>query len=69
MNSILFYFLKSGIAMALFYGVYRIFMEKETNYSLNRYYLLGTMILSLKGFIQLPGYQICFEDGGRCFRF
>ena len=47
MNSILLYFLKSGIAMALFYGVYRIFMEKETNYSLNRYYLLGTMILSL----------------------
>ena len=47
MNSLLLYFLKSAIAMALFYGVYRIFMEKETNYNLNRCYLLGTLILSL----------------------
>ena len=47
MNSMLLYFLKSGIAMALFYGIYRLFMEKETNYSLNRYYLIGTLFLSL----------------------
>ncbi len=47
MNSILLYFLKSGLAMALFYGIYRIFLEKETNYSLNRYYLVGTLLLSL----------------------
>ncbi len=33
--------------MALFYGIYRIFMEKETNYSLNRFYLVGTIFLSL----------------------
>ena len=47
MNSVLLYFFKSGIAMALFYGIYRIFMEKDTNYSLNRFYLLGTLLLSL----------------------
>ncbi len=47
MNSMLLYFLKSGIAMALFYGIYRIFMEKDTNYSLNRYYLAGTLFLAV----------------------
>jgi TonB family protein len=47
MNSMLLYFIKSGIAMALFYAIYRLFLEKETNYSLNRYYLVGTLLLSL----------------------
>ena len=47
MNSILLYFIKSGIAMALFYGIYRLFLEKDTNYSLNRFYLVGTLLLSL----------------------
>ncbi|MFC2098115.1 TonB family protein [Bacteroidota bacterium] len=47
MSSMILYFIKSAIAMALFYGVYRVFMEKETNYSLNRFYLVGTIFLSL----------------------
>ena len=47
MNEILLYFLKSAIAMALFYIVYRLFMHKETLYSVNRIYLLGTILLSL----------------------
>jgi len=47
MNSLLFYFVKSGIAMALFYGVYRIFLEKETNWTLNRFFLIGSLLLSL----------------------
>jgi len=47
MNSLLIYFLKSGIALALFYGIYRIFMEDDTNYRLNRYYLIGTLFLSI----------------------
>ena len=44
MNNLVLYFIKSGIAMVLFYGIYRLFMEKETNYSLNRFYLAGTVI-------------------------
>lgn len=47
MNNLLIYFIKSGIAMALLYGVYRIFLEKETHYSLNRFYLVGSVLLSL----------------------
>lgn len=47
MNNLLIYFVKSGIAMALFYGVYRLFMDNETNHSLNRYYLVSTLVLSL----------------------
>ena len=47
MNSILIYFIKSGIAMALFYGIYRLFMEEDTNYRFNRYYLIGTLFLSM----------------------
>ena len=47
MNNAVLYFIESGIAMGLFYGLYRLFMEKETNYSLSRFYLAGTVILSL----------------------
>ena len=47
MSEILLYFLKSAVAMALFYLIYRLFMQKETLYSVNRFYLLGTLILSL----------------------
>jgi beta-lactamase regulating signal transducer with metallopeptidase domain len=47
MNDTLIYFIKSGLAMALFYGVYRLFLEKDTNHGLNRYYLVVTMVLSL----------------------
>ncbi len=47
MNDLFLYFLKSGIAMALFYLVYHFFMQRETHYSVNRFYLLGTIMLSL----------------------
>ena len=47
MNDIPLYFLKSCIAMALFYMIYSLFMQKETHYSVNRFYLLCTILLSL----------------------
>ncbi len=63
--------------MALFYGVYRVFMEKETNYTLNRFYLVGTLILSLvlpilplenlfaiRQNLGIPVYFIGIEDQG-----
>jgi hypothetical protein len=47
MNDLLLYFLKSGIAMSLFYLIYWLFMQNETLYSVNRFYLIGTLVLSL----------------------
>ncbi len=45
----LFYFFKASLVLALFYAIYRLFLERETFYSLNRYFLiigvLGSFIL------------------------
>lgn len=58
----LLYFIKSAIAMSLFYGIYRVFMEKETNYSLNRFYLVGTIILSVVLPVVPLGQLFSFES-------
>ncbi len=48
------YLLKTGLALWLFYGVYWIFLRKETFFSLNRFVLLGFIVISLV----LPFIQI-----------
>ncbi|MDH4272954.1 MAG: hypothetical protein OEW18_13360 [Candidatus Aminicenantes bacterium] len=47
MNSYLLYLAKSGACLALLYGVYWLFLKKETFFAINRIYLLGTAVLSL----------------------
>ncbi len=47
MTSVLAYFLKSAIVLALFYGFYWSFLRKETFFRFNRYYFIGSMISSL----------------------
>ena len=47
MNSFLLYLAKSGLCLALLYGVYWLFLRRETFFVLNRAYLLGTAALSL----------------------
>jgi TonB family protein len=46
MNNFWIYLLKSGLALWLFYGIYWLFLRKETFFSLNRYMLLGSVIFS-----------------------
>ena len=54
MNNFWIYLLKSGLALWLFYGIYWVFLRKETFFSLNRYMLLGSVICSfLLPFIHL----------------
>ena len=46
MNQFWIYLLKSGIALWMFFGIYWIFLRKETFFSLNRSVLLGSVALS-----------------------
>ena len=48
------YSLKAGIILALFWGIYRLFLHRETFYRFNRFFLLSGLIASLL----LPLYTI-----------
>jgi len=48
------YSLKAGIILASFWGIYRLFLQKETFYRFNRFFLLAGLIASLL----LPLYTI-----------
>ena len=43
----LIYFLKSSLVLGLFYAIYRLFLERETFYNLNRYFLIAGIIASI----------------------
>ena len=59
MNEIILYFIKVIIGSAFLYGFYKLFMEKETHYVFNRFYLLSSLGLSLIiPFIQIPIYHV-----------
>jgi len=40
------YVLEANLYIALFYGLYRLFLHRETFYTLNRYYLIGSTTLA-----------------------
>ncbi len=56
------YLLQVSVLWAVFYGFYYFFLRKETFFNLNRWYLLGTIALSLllplAGFIPNPSQSI-----------
>lgn len=47
MNSLTNYFIESGIALALFYSVYYLFLRNETYFKYNRFVLLGSFAVAL----------------------
>ena len=51
------YSLKAGIILALFWGIYRLFLHRETFYRFNRFFLLAGLISSLL----LPLYTIHYS--------
>lgn len=46
MNEILVYLFKSGLCLVVFYSFYRIFLQHETFFRLNRIYLIGSIFIS-----------------------
>lgn len=75
MDTVWIYLLKSGLALWLFYGVYWAFLRKETFFSLNRFVLLGSLVLSfllpvlpignlitLKGNTVIPSFFMDFGE-------
>lgn len=47
MSAFLEYLLKSGVALSAFYLFYWIFLRKDTHFRLNRFILVGSLVLSL----------------------
>ncbi|MFO7733693.1 MAG: M56 family metallopeptidase, partial [Candidatus Aminicenantes bacterium] len=47
MDSLFVYLLRSGACLALFYVFYRVALDRDTNFALNRAYLMGSAALSL----------------------
>ena len=60
----LYYLLEANLYLMLFYGFYRLFLQNETFYNLNRYFLLLSTLLSFAlpvlqlGFLKPSNYQI-----------
>jgi TonB family protein len=55
MNALIFYGIKAMLCMAVFYGFYLLLLRKMTFFSVNRFYLLGTLVFSfILPFISLP---------------
>ena len=50
----LYYLLEANLYLALFYGCYHLLFHKETFYTLNRYFLIGSTFLAFA----LPLLQI-----------
>ncbi|MBE9467287.1 MAG: M56 family metallopeptidase [Bacteroidetes bacterium] len=46
MNSISIYLIETAICLVLFYSIYKIFLQKETLFKFNRYYIMATVLLS-----------------------
>jgi hypothetical protein len=46
MKEIIFYFLKSGLWIFVFWTIYWIFLRKETFYKFNRFFLLFGLVFS-----------------------
>ena len=47
MSALFLYLLRSGACLAAFYLFYRLFLMKDTNFALNRAFLMGSAALSL----------------------
>lgn len=46
MNEMLTYLVQASVSVVVFYGLYWIFLRKDTFFSVNRFYLLGSLVLS-----------------------
>jgi len=59
--------LKASFALLIFMGFYKLFLEKESFFKANRFYLLGSLLIAfVLPFMALP--QLMEEQGG-LFRF
>ena len=47
MNNLILYLIQSGISLILFYGIYWLFLRKDTFHMVNRIYLVVTVVFSL----------------------
>ncbi len=56
MMKLLIYLLESGLCLAALFGIYWIFLRKDTNFRMNRFYLIAAFIVSFT--IPLAGITI-----------
>lgn len=55
----LYYLLEANLYLTLFYGFYRLLLHRETFYTLNRYFLITSTLLSFL----LPALQVSYLNG------
>ncbi|SHG39895.1 BlaR1 peptidase M56 [Pedobacter caeni] len=61
----LYYLLEANLYLALFYGCYRLLFHKETFYTLNRYFLISSTLLSfVLPLLQIGYLNRFFQDSG-----
>ena len=67
MDAFVAYFLKTAVTLTVFYLFYRFFLRKETFFRFNRYYFLGSIVISLLIPLSAGGYcsadHACFGSG------
>ena len=65
MESIVSYFFKASVYMLVFYLFYRIFLNRDTLFGLNRFYLLSTILLSLG--LPFAEFIVIFPETGNTY--
>jgi len=63
MNALLSYFLQAGICSGMLYGYYHFFLRNKRLHQYNRFYLLGTVLLSL--LLPLLNIPVYFTDADK----
>jgi len=60
MNALILYLLQASICLAIFYGIYWLFLRRDTFFTVNRFYLIGSILFSLT--IPLFDFSTLFHD-------
>ncbi|MEA3479126.1 MAG: M56 family metallopeptidase [Bacteroidota bacterium] len=60
MNAFILYLLQASLCLVIFYGIYWLFLRRDTFFTVNRFYLIGSIVFSLS--IPLFDFSSLFLD-------
>jgi len=65
MNALILYLLQASICLSIFYGIYWIFLRRDTFFMVNRFYLVGSILFSMT--IPLFDFSSLFHDVSKSY--
>ena len=65
MNSLILYLLHASVCLAIFYGIYWLFLRRDTFFTVNRFYLIGSIPFSM--IIPLFDFSGWFRETGAAY--